>query len=159
MKTCWESYKVNGNAIWTLKEKLKRVKLDLKVWNKEIFGDMYKSKERIISSISKLDKRDEESDLDQMGREERSILFADLKKINFKLEALEKQKARAKWLEAGDMNTKYFHRLIKWRRIKNMIKVLNIDNDWCENPIKVKHEIRCQFKNRFTEHNNMNYKA
>ena len=36
--------------------------------------------------------------------------------------------------------------LIKWRRIKNMIKGVHIDNEWCEDPIKVKKEIICQFK-------------
>jgi len=100
-------------------------------------GDFWRHIEKVKKG-SYLDKRDEESDLDQMGREGRRIFFADLKKINFKLEALEKLKTRAKWLEVGDMNTKYFHRLIKRRRIKNMIKGMHIDNDWCEDPIKVK---------------------
>ena len=59
-----------GNAIWILKDKFKR---DLKVWNKKVFGDMDRTKQQIIKSISGLDRIDEENGLDPSGREERKI--------------------------------------------------------------------------------------
>jgi len=54
------------------------------------------------------------------------------------------------------LNTKYFHRVIKWRRTKNMIKGLVIDNEWCEEPEKVKEEIKNIFRIRFSDDSNVN---
>jgi len=31
---------VSGDDIWVLKEKLKMLKVDLKIWNKKVFGDI-----------------------------------------------------------------------------------------------------------------------
>jgi len=36
----WEEYHVSGNDMLVLKENLKHLKRDLKVWNKEVFGDI-----------------------------------------------------------------------------------------------------------------------
>lgn len=38
VRTMWGQYRVCGNDIWVLKEKLKQLNGDLKVCNKEIFG-------------------------------------------------------------------------------------------------------------------------
>jgi len=40
------------------------------------------------------------------------------------------------------MNTKFFHRLIIQRRLKNFIKGVHIGGVWSEEPEKVKVEIR-----------------
>jgi len=37
-----EKYHVSGNDMLVLKEKLKHLKGDLKVWNKKFFGDIMK---------------------------------------------------------------------------------------------------------------------
>ena len=43
--------------------------------------------------------------MDEDDRTERKNLFANLKRINLKIEIIEKQKSRAKWLQVGDLNT------------------------------------------------------
>jgi len=48
-------------------------------------------------------------------------------------------------LEVGDLNTKFFYRMIKWRRMKNMIKGVKIKNQWSEKPRKVKENIKSFF--------------
>lgn len=49
------------------------------------------------------------------------------------------QKSRIKWLKEGDMNTKFFHLMVNWRRKKNEIKGLFIEDIWYEQPMVVKN--------------------
>ena len=35
----WTNYEVQGGGMYIFKEKLKKLKADLKVWNKEVFGN------------------------------------------------------------------------------------------------------------------------
>jgi len=151
VKNCWEKHHKNGNEMWILKEIVKTLKLSLRAWNKDVFGEMYRNKEGITTKISVLNKKDEEHGLSDQEREERKQHFAYLKKVNLRIEMIEKQKSRSKWLEASDFNSKFFHRLIKWRRMKNMIKRVKIGNEWCEEPTKVNEVIQDMYKNRFME--------
>jgi len=48
--------------------------------------------------------------------------------VSSEQEVMLKQKVRTKWLETGDLYTRYFHTKLKWRRMKNTIKVIYIDN-------------------------------
>ena len=40
LKEKWLNYEVQGGGIFIFKETLKKLKADLKVWNKEVFGDV-----------------------------------------------------------------------------------------------------------------------
>jgi len=59
-----------------LKEKLKILKQSLRGWNKDVFCEMNKNKERIMLKISKLDKRDRDFGLNEHDRIMRKQLFA-----------------------------------------------------------------------------------
>jgi len=48
VKDKWSSYSTQGNALTVIKEKLKRLKGDLKVWNRDVFGNMETSKKSIL---------------------------------------------------------------------------------------------------------------
>lgn len=58
-----------------------------------------------------------------------------------------RQKARSNWLLEGDRNSKYFYSLINWRKRKNVVRGLVIDGVWCEDPSRVKPEVRNYFLN------------
>ena len=105
VKKQWDTYNVVGCGLVMVKEKLKRLKQDLKIWNKEVFGETNKEKQRLIENISEFDKLDDQSGLNEEQKNQRSTLFAELKKVNNRFKSVLRQKSKIKWLEAGDLNT------------------------------------------------------
>jgi len=80
----WASYNVLGGGIYIFKEKLKKLKVDLKVWNKEVFGDVNLASELLQKRINELDARDDERGLEESEREEKRSLLVALNNAMFK---------------------------------------------------------------------------
>jgi len=149
LKESWPKYEVQGGGIYIFKEKLKKLKVYLKVWNREVFRDVIKEGDGLLKRIRELDARDDDLDLNEQEREERKSLLADLNKNLFKQEAVAKQKARLKWLKQGDLNTKFFHSSIKWRRAKNELHGVFKNGRWSEDKDVVKDKVREFLEARF----------
>ncbi|XP_035830821.1 uncharacterized protein LOC118480205 [Helianthus annuus] len=62
-----------------------------------------------------------------------------------------KQRARSKWATDGDENSKYFHALINNRKASNSIHGLNVNDQWCTKPSRIKKEIFSFFRDKFKE--------
>jgi len=152
IKSKWESYVVQGNEIIVLKEKLKMLKNDLKGWNKDVIGHIYKIKLDILRNIQKLDMRDDVDGLDENKIRERRELLSQLQDINERNESLLQQKSRALWIKQGDSNSKFFHASIKWRRLRNEIKGAhcNLSGIWVEEPNRVKEVVKEFYKNKMS---------
>jgi len=90
---------VHDRGLFILKEKMEKLKLDLKIWNREVFGNVNQAGKILQKKIQELDARDDEDDLDESGREDRRILLAEQSRNFFKREAIMRQKARTKWLK------------------------------------------------------------
>ncbi|KAL8515928.1 hypothetical protein ACS0TY_014579 [Phlomoides rotata] len=123
----WGSYEVEGWGGFVLKEKLKRLKADIKKWNKEVFGMIDEKIEKRKQVILKLDMIDETLGLKEneisLRNEERARLFQDMKsKDSFIF-----QKARCKWIKEGDANTRFFHKYINKRRKRNEISGVMVE--------------------------------
>ena len=78
IKGKWELYQVEGNSISVLKEKLKLLKADLKVWSRSVFGCVESDKRRIEMEIENLDGEDNIYALEDEGRLRRLELFSQL---------------------------------------------------------------------------------
>lgn len=102
------------------------------------------------AEIAKLDEKDDAGELSEADavrrREAHSQLFSQL--TNWR--SLLSQKARFRWILEGDINSKIFHRSINYRRQTNGILGLEIEDEWNEDPNKVKPTIRDYFKKLFT---------
>ena len=65
-----------------------------------------------------------------------------LKEIMFQLEKTEvldiKQKARVKWSQMGDENSKYFHRILNQNRRMNCIQGISLNGTWITDPRSLK---------------------
>ena len=94
VKEKWGSYLVQGNSMSILKDKLKLLKADIRVWNKEVFGCMESNKKNIEAEIEELDDKDGNDALEENGKLRRMELFSQLGLVEKKLESIYRQKAR-----------------------------------------------------------------
>jgi len=149
VKDRWSSYSVQGSGFTKVKEKLKCLKGDLKVWNREVFSNIETCKRRILQEIEDLDSQDCNGTLVERERLRRVELVSRLKETNFKLESLLREKARVSWFKNGDSCTKNFHSSLRWRRIRNEVKGVEVMGLWSEEPSIVRAEAKKLFQNRF----------
>ncbi|XP_068479065.1 uncharacterized protein [Phaseolus vulgaris] len=70
----WMSYSTQGNDMIKLKDKLKMLKNDLKVWNMDVFGNIDLKKSRILKRIEEVDCQDAYGKLEGSSRLERMEL-------------------------------------------------------------------------------------
>jgi len=91
----WNSFFVRGNNISKLKDKLKMLKTDLKVWNREEFGCLDSSKKNLLKDIEAFDIRDNYSDLDEEAQLKRMEVISQLKVTDNKIASLCRQKTKA----------------------------------------------------------------
>ena len=149
VKGKWNNYEVQENRMSRLKDKLKFLKGDLKEWNRSVFGNLEESKRRIMMEIEKLDVKDADCDLMEGENLRRLELLSQRKLIEKKVESLSRQKARSSWFKHGDSNSKYYHSIIRWRNLRNEVKGVEIDNQWCEELESVRREAKRVFEQRF----------
>jgi len=133
----WKSYISEGGAIKGLKEKLKLLKADLKVWNRDVFGNLNLIKSSIVQEIENFDCQECNGQAGESQRHARTDLLRRLWETDNKLESLICQKARTNWLRYGDSCSSFFHSTLRWRRLRNEVKGVEVGGVWCEEPSTV----------------------
>lgn len=94
------------------KEKLKRLKETLKVWNKEIFGHIDQNINTLRDELHALDHQDDNGDLAAEEAFKTSEMSARLMQQLNNRRSLLSQKAGLRWIKEGDINSKLFHKAI-----------------------------------------------
>ncbi|KAF5472990.1 hypothetical protein F2P56_009642 [Juglans regia] len=130
---------VQGSGLVRLAAKLKRTKLAIRYWNRQVFG-------RVDHMIKQLQERKEGLEVQLQGGYS-SEIEEDFFLTKLELEAWEKreeiriaQQAKKKWLVEGDNNTKLFHAFVNQRRKRSFISSLSLsDGEVLESPETV-HE-------------------
>jgi len=56
---------------------------------------------------------------------------------------------RVEWLKSDDINSKFYHSRLRWKRAQSEIVGLTIDGAWCEDPTSVKSYVKNFFESRF----------
>ncbi|XP_057426415.1 uncharacterized protein LOC130719827 [Lotus japonicus] len=147
----WNEFEVQGWGAYVLKEKLKKLKDEIKLWVKKNFKDIREEIKRTVDEINMIDMEDENggvSDKDLIRRKELTAEFWRLSKLN---ESVLWQKSRCRWVKDGDRNSKYFHAVINKRRCSNFISGIRIGDKWVEEPSRVKDGVREFFSDRFQD--------
>jgi len=90
------SYQVLGTPCFILDNKLKRLQLDLKRWNKEVFGNIEQRKKSLLGEIQSLDYLEEERPLVEEEKIRRAKAKVDLENVAVLQEVNWRQKSRVK---------------------------------------------------------------
>ncbi|WMV39129.1 hypothetical protein MTR67_032514 [Solanum verrucosum] len=126
-----------GNALQVLHKKLKATIKALSAWSRIAYGDFHEEPKKLENTIKDL----EENSINNNTPENRiniskaKVEFTRFLKIQEKVLS---QKARIKWLEDGDTNSAFFHRVIKDKRKKHSIhKIKDQEGNWVEGTTQV----------------------
>lgn len=127
MKPAWDQAPQGRGAGIRLHQKLKCLKEHLKEWTKSTFGNVSQIKEDLLQKFQEIDFTEAEEDLSNLVRNERSRIKEEFTEITAREEIKWRQKARLKWLQEGDNNTKFFHSFANAHNLTNWISALNIN--------------------------------
>jgi len=136
-----------------LSTKLKNLKAKLKIWNKEVFGNVHnfvKDAEQKLTDIQTQIHNEGHSDI-LMNAEK--LAQMNLDQALARQEVFWKEKARINWHVNGDRNSRYFHRLTKIKNKTKMISSIRNDEEIITEPERVTEHIvnyyNCLFSSNY----------
>lgn len=150
VKTTWEGITIHGKKAFILKEKLKKLKEALKVWNREVFGIIDLNIDQTVKDLNDLEEQLVNGDSDPTCLNSKDKVKQFWEQLHAK-ESLLLQKSRTTWIREGDSNTRFFHASIKGRRRRNQITMLKKGEVWVEGVEEIKSLVQEHFTQHFTE--------
>ncbi|GKA82834.1 RNA-directed DNA polymerase, eukaryota [Tanacetum coccineum] len=136
-----------------LKNKIKKLRLDIKAWTISRLSTQKRDKDTLIKNLSNWDLKAEDgrlTDADILKREE---WLMDLSYYDQLHREDLKQKGRLKWAIEVDKNTRFFHSIIKNRCASFSIKGIHVNGAWIDTPDAIKLAAMDHFAVRFKELN------
>uniref|UniRef100_A0A5B6YUZ1 Reverse transcriptase domain-containing protein n=1 Tax=Davidia involucrata TaxID=16924 RepID=A0A5B6YUZ1_DAVIN len=112
---------VSGNPMLRVSLKLKRLKVELKLFDKKFYSRI---SQRTCEAREKMNNIQDLVGMypqDQRLRVEEKKLKSEYLELSLAEEAYYKQKARVRWLALGDRNTSFFHKKVNGNRARNRI--------------------------------------
>ena len=153
VRETWSAEQQPGWGGILLKNKLRMLKLSIKQWSKEYGNINSKEIHRIQQKLNEVEDIASTRILSEDEIKVRKSLQQELWEVSTAYESLLRQKSRSRWLQEGDSNSAYFHKVINFRRNYNSIQGILIDGGWVQQPEVVKAEAVNFFLKRFSEQN------
>ncbi|XP_060210603.1 uncharacterized protein LOC132637549 [Lycium barbarum] len=140
-----------GDSFITFKLKMKNLKTALSAWSRETFGDVIKQL-AIREHIVKIKEQLFEEDPYEVNRIMLQRAQAEFKKYLHFEEEFWKQKSGIQLQSEGDINTRYFHSLVKGRRKRlQLTRIQNVDCECLEETDVVAIEAIAFYEDQFTQ--------
>ncbi|XP_026437705.1 uncharacterized protein LOC113335903 [Papaver somniferum] len=150
---CWQR-NLSGSSAFIIARKLKDIKLKLKVWNKEVYGNIKTNIEESKQHLNWLQEHYFKQDRSEALKTATQVLreWKDIEEKFWKI------KRRDQFIKLGDKNTIYFHRNTKCRIRRNTIdSIQDSAGNWIEDYHEIKHCFTKHFsKMAITESPEMN---
>jgi len=109
IRSSWEQSVNRGSSLEMVKDKFKRLKVDLRRWRDEVSKKEVTMKKDLIEQISQLDLCDDLDMLDEEMRLRRVRVLGEFSNLADREVAMSRQKAKVEWSKNGDTNSKFFH--------------------------------------------------
>ncbi|XP_027337142.1 uncharacterized protein LOC113850807 [Abrus precatorius] len=116
VEEAWQRGIILSWAAQRASQRLRNVKIALKNWNVEVFGNVDKVISDLTTELSLIDDKNFVKELSDVEKERQQILVGDIWKIRKNKESLIAQKARVRCGKEDDLNTKFFHLCVDGRR-------------------------------------------
>ncbi|XP_048491131.1 uncharacterized protein LOC125492556 [Beta vulgaris subsp. vulgaris] len=138
VKDVWQR-PVNGCKMFQVTQKLKIMKAELKKFNREGFSDIQAQAHHAYNQMIMKQNIAHEQLREVASIEEERKATEDSKRAQARYLSFLKQKAKERWIEKGDDNTKLFHQSIKARRQQNKIyAILDNEGQWLNEEHQIK---------------------
>ena len=110
---------------------LGKLTIQLKKWNKEVFGNIHARKEDLFGRLDMIQHALATGITDTLINQE-EIVRVELAVTLEQEELVWYQKSRQQWITCGDRNTSFFHTSTLIRRQSNWVEVLRVNGGvWC----------------------------
>ncbi|XP_027184031.1 uncharacterized protein LOC113782338 [Coffea eugenioides] len=149
IRSAWDQ-EVSGSPLRVLCSKLLAARRAIQHWNKHCFGNVFD----VVRGAEATVQRAEEA-MDHDGSEEAQLELhkaqAELRHTLSVEEQFWSQKARVKWLRSGDRNTRFFHAVVRQRRVQGTIhRIKAASGVWVESDEDIASEAIAYFSDLFS---------
>ncbi|RVX19039.1 Transposon TX1 uncharacterized 149 kDa protein [Vitis vinifera] len=151
LKGWWQGLSFNGSFSFILAEKLKALKAILKLWNKDVFGQVDVNKKVALDKVNFWDGQEKIRPLSLEELEARKVAKGDFEKWALMEEVSWRQKSREVWLREGDRNTGFFHKMANSHRRRNCLSKIKVDGVWLTEEQEIKRGVVRAFKDQLTD--------
>ena len=149
VRDVWHSVFVEGSPLERWQAKIRKLRQYLRGWAKNVSGAYKKEKKTLLNKLDELDKKAENSLLDESELNLKHVLNERLAEILREEELKWYQRAKVKHLLEGDANTKYYHLLANGRHRKTHIFQLEDGHTVIDGDAQLKQHITNYYKSLF----------
>ncbi|XP_019266683.1 PREDICTED: uncharacterized protein LOC109244105 [Nicotiana attenuata] len=144
---------VQGSPMWKFHMKLKNTCKKLSEWSRNTLGNIFDKIEELEHKVEEMETNiiADNSEVNRAGLNQANALLVRAYK---KEESFWKQKSGVKWFVEGEVNSKFFHSVVKGRKKRLTLKKMRKeDGTWVEGDEEIAHEAISFFQNQFTREN------
>ncbi|KAH9684247.1 reverse transcriptase domain-containing protein [Citrus sinensis] len=138
---------VIGAGMRAFQQKLVRLKLCLKVWNKDVFGNVFSQVQQAEEEVAQKERL-----YDISGSADDRASFSEararLQQALLREEIFLRQQSCVRWVREGDSNTRFFHAMIRKKRQLFHIHKIRDDSssEWITDPSAIADSAVCSFR-------------